>query len=318
VIVRTLMPLAAVAGCCLVAGPAGAQPPARPAPAASKPTPAMTNQQLANAVKAALENSGQLRGRPVGVLCRDGKVELTGTVASDAQRQAIWQTVARVPGVQTVNDALTVSGPEPGVVPAQALSGPPASLPALPTSTPTAPRPTPMGPMGPMGPMAPTAPMPMSPSNPVPGGAPAMGTPFPGGPVMGGSVPSGPVMGGPVMGGPVTGGPVAGGPVVGGAIPGMPGTDPMPMAHGPVPTPYDMNPPRLPTHAWPTYAPYNNFGRVAYPEAYPYNAWPFIGPFYPFPKVPPGWRKVALEWDDGHWYYGRAGTGYDRWRIRFW
>jgi hypothetical protein len=99
---------------------------------------------------------------------------------------------------------------------------------------------------------------------------------------------------------------------------GVPTGDPVPVTAGPVPTPYDMNPPRLPAYAWPTYAPYNNFSRVAYPESYPYNAWPFIGPFYPFPKVPPGWRKVSLEWDDGHWYYGRAGSGYDRWRLRFW
>ena len=42
-----------------------------------------------------------------------------------------------------------------------------------------------------------------------------------------------------------------------------------------------------------------------YPQTYPYNAFPFIGPFYPFPKVPLGWRKVVLEWEDGHWYYGK-------------
>ena len=29
---------------------------------------------------------------------------------------------------------------------------------------------------------------------------------------------------------------------------------------------------------------------------------PSIGPFYPYPQVPLGWRKVALEWDDGWWY----------------
>ena len=26
-----------------------------------------------------------------------------------------------------------------------------------------------------------------------------------------------------------------------------------------------------------------------------------LGPFYPYPQVPLGWRKVALEWDDGWW-----------------
>ena len=69
--------------------------------------------------------------------------------------------------------------------------------------------------------------------------------------------------------------------------------------------PVDPAGPRLPPYAWPTYAPYNNYSRVAYPTAYPYNAFPFIGPYYPFPKVPLGWRKVQLEWEDGHWCYGR-------------
>lgn len=80
----------------------------------------------------------------------------------------------------------------------------------------------------------------------------------------------------------------------------------------------DMQAPPLPPYAWPTYAPYNNVSRVAYPEAYPYNAFPFIGPYYPFPKVPLGWRKVVLEWDDGHWYMGRASTPHDYWRVKFW
>ncbi|AWM38734.1 BON domain protein [Gemmata obscuriglobus] len=80
----------------------------------------------------------------------------------------------------------------------------------------------------------------------------------------------------------------------------------------------DMQAPNLPPYAWPTYAPYNNLSRVAYPESYPYNAFPFIGPYYPFPKVPLGWRKVTLEWDDGHWYLGRKSAPHDYWRVKFW
>ena len=80
----------------------------------------------------------------------------------------------------------------------------------------------------------------------------------------------------------------------------------------------DMAAPNLPPHAWPTYAPYNNVSRVAYPTAHPYNAFPFIGPYYPFPKVPLGWRKVTLEWEDGHWYLGRNSAPQDYWRVRFW
>ena len=80
----------------------------------------------------------------------------------------------------------------------------------------------------------------------------------------------------------------------------------------------DMQAPNMPPYAWPTYAPYGNVSRVAYPQAYPYNAFPFIGPYYPFPKVPLGWRKVTLEWDDGHWYLGRQSAPHDYWRVKFW
>jgi hypothetical protein len=74
----------------------------------------------------------------------------------------------------------------------------------------------------------------------------------------------------------------------------------------------------MPPYAWPTYAPYNNFSRVAYPQNYPYQSWPYIGPCYPFPKIPPGWRSVKLEWEDGHWWYSRVATGNGYWRLRFW
>jgi hypothetical protein len=94
--------------------------------------------------------------------------------------------------------------------------------------------------------------------------------------------------------------------------------EPMPIFQAPPPSPYDLNPPKMPPYAWPTYAPYNNFSRVAYPEAYPYNAWPFIGPCYPFPKVPLGWRSVKLEWDDGYWWYSKTGNKYDWWKLRYW
>jgi hypothetical protein len=101
-------------------------------------------------------------------------------------------------------------------------------------------------------------------------------------------------------------------------VPAGPIPEPQPMGMGPAPGPYDMAPPRMPPYAWSTYAPYNNFSRVAVPEAYPYNAWPFIGPMYPFPKIPLGWRSVKLEWDDGYWWFSRVGTKYDWWRLRFW
>jgi hypothetical protein len=93
--------------------------------------------------------------------------------------------------------------------------------------------------------------------------------------------------------------------------------EPMPIfqaPQGPNPT---IMPPPMPPYAWPTFAPYNNFSRVAYPTAYPYEQWPFIGPFYPFPRIPLGWRSVTLSWDDGHWWLFRSPTGHDWWRVRY-
>ena len=61
------------------------------------------------------------------------------------------------------------------------------------------------------------------------------------------------------------------------------------------------NMPHFPKHAWPAQASYPNYSQVSYPKEYSASAWPYIGPFYPYPQVPLGWRKVALEWDDGSW-----------------
>lgn len=96
------------------------------------------------------------------------------------------------------------------------------------------------------------------------------------------------------------------------------GGDPTPIGAPPTGGLYDAGPPKMPPYAWPTYAPHNNYSRVAYPQTYPASAFPFIGPFYPFPKVPPGYRSIKLEWEDGAWYYGRTATHRDWWRIRYW
>lgn len=64
--------------------------------------------------------------------------------------------------------------------------------------------------------------------------------------------------------------------------------------------PYEQ--PQMPCYAWPSYAAYPNYAAVSYPRQYSPTAWPYIGPFYPYPQVPLGWRKVALEWDDGWWW----------------
>lgn len=80
---------------------------------------------------------------------------------------------------------------------------------------------------------------------------------------------------------------------------------PLPMAAhhasstGVAPVRYDH--PNLPSYAWPSYAAHPNYAAVTYPRQHSASAWPYIGPFYPYPQVPLGWRKVALEWKDGWW-----------------
>lgn len=60
--------------------------------------------------------------------------------------------------------------------------------------------------------------------------------------------------------------------------------------------------PYAPGYAGPVPAGHPNFGAVSYPKPHAPAVWPYIGPYYPNPQIPPGWKKVALEWDDGYWY----------------
>ncbi|VTR97597.1 BON domain-containing protein [Tuwongella immobilis] len=186
------------------------------------------NQALADRVAAQLRSSGVAQGADINIVTNGGKVELQGFVRSGSQRDQLMSVVKSVPGVEAVQNTVSVADVQ--------------AAPAI------APQGIPQG-------------MTMQGFGPEPAPAQMMG-------------------------------------------------------HGH--NIHDSNPPKMPGYAWPTYAPYNNLSRVAYPTAYPYNAWPFIGPFYPFPKVPLGWRKVTLEWEDGHWYYGPSGQPQDYWRVRFW
>jgi len=200
--------------------------------------PRSTNQQLADAIAQQLRQGGRLRDYRIDIVCREGVVELSGSVTDQAQREEALRLVQGVPGVERVLDRLTLPA-DAGVTQTQA-GAPPAPLQVPPAQPPE-----------------------LTPRN----GAPP---------------------------------------------------EPVPLFQAPPPAPYDLNPPRMPPYAWPTYAPYNNFSRVAYPLAYPYNAWPFIGPCYPFPKIPPGWRSVKLEWEDGHWWFSRTATRHDWWRLKYW
>jgi hypothetical protein len=198
---------------------------------------ASPNQQMADSIAQNLNQSGRLRHYSIDVTFEDGVVELTGTVADQAQREEAVRLVQGIAGVDLVRDRLTVAD---AVTQAQVAQIPPPVLPP---------------------------------------------------PVPGSDAPRAP----------------------GATLP-----EPTPIFQAPPAGPFDLNTPKMPPYAWPTYAPYNNFSRVAYPLAYPYNAFPFIGPCYPFPKIPPGWRSVKLEWEDGHWWFSTHQTKYDLWRLRYW
>jgi hypothetical protein len=268
---RSRILTAAVLGLCVarpLASRAAEPPPSGSLPAlptvskAAEPAtqgPAVpANREVAAAVSDVLRQAGkagQLRHYNIDVAVKDGTAELSGTVASQQQREEVLKLVKGVAGVSRVVDKMALLAPSPitqvqaTAQAAPALQPPPAApVPATEMAAPPQMREA----------LAPVAP------------------------------PSG-------------------------VIP-----EPVPTFAAPMPSPYDLNPPSMPPYAWPTYAPYNNFSRVGYPLYYPYQSWPFIGPCYPFPKIPPGWRSVKLEWDDGHWWFTKVATQHDWWRMRFW
>ncbi len=62
---------------------------------------------------AAKQTNGERMGLPnVEVTAKNGRVTISGTVASDAERSAFEQTASRVPGVTSVNNHLTVTKPD--------------------------------------------------------------------------------------------------------------------------------------------------------------------------------------------------------------
>jgi hypothetical protein len=258
VTVRKLIPLAIALGL-WVAGPALAQDEAAKA----------RNQKLADAAAEKLKSAGVVKGASVDIETRDGVVDLTGTVTSEAQHEEIIRVLKSVNGVKKIQSWLAVGNQ---------------------TSAPAAAAPVP---------------------------APAPATPMPAGPLQ----PQHVAGFGSLQraGGQGEGAaPISALPAPVGPAPMIPTGEPLPLNGAPAMAPLDPAGPRLPPYAWPTYAPYNNMSRVAYPQSYPYNAFPYIGPYYPFPRVPLGWRKVTLEWEDGHWYYGRLAGPHDFWKVKFW
>ena len=224
------------------------------------------NQATADAVATALRTSPALIGERVDIDARDGVVTLTGDLSSAQARIEALEKARRVAGVNTVLDALRVTGDSSvdaaqyeiargGMRPGTVIDG------------------TPIGGGSMMG------------GGPMMGGGSMMG----GGPMMGGSyMADGAMMGGAGMNGAMMGGSNMGGPLPEGPAGFSGGTQ--------------ASQPGYPNYAWPSYAPYPNFSAVGYPTAYPWQAWPNIGPFYPYPEVPLDWRAVTLRWDDGIWF----------------
>jgi hypothetical protein len=261
------------------------------------------SQQLADTCAAHLRQGGQLRHYTINVACRNGIVELTGSVANQPQREEALRIVQGVPGVERVVNRLVVTSAGPPVTRAQAVLTSPAYQ-ALPSA-------------GPVLEQAPPPARSVLEQAPPPAGSVLEQAPPPAGSVPEQAPPPAGLVTDPVplMAGPgMDQFPSMGEPFDGGGFQ----PEPEPSFRLTPGVGANLYPPKMPPYAWPTYAPYNNYSRVAYPQLYPCNAWPFIGPCYPFPKVPLGWRSVKLTWEDGFWWYGRTATRHDWWRLRYW
>ncbi len=288
---------------------------------------------VAQEIGSQLKTSGQLRDYRIGVKYKDGVAALSGTVANREQLITAVRLTQQMGSVNQVVNNLTITGAGDSLANSASQqasrasftgSGPQNAM-ATRTSYQQSGGQQPMyrqpmngqamyqGGMGPQGNMGPMGPRPQRPMNagrmpnqgrgnmPRPMGRPPVQQAMaqqamaqqqmqatqagcncgPGG--MGGGG-----MGGGMMGGP----PAAMGHVPGGQSGAAN---------------YDNA--QMPGYAWPSYASYPNYAAVTYPKQYSPSAWPYIGPFYPYPQVPLGWRKVALEWDDGWWFLDFSDTG---------
>lgn len=213
----------------------------------------------------AAQREGQLKGFGVDVNTREGVVYLSGRASSPQQRDLIARLVSETLGVVDVVDQVTIVGvPQVGGTPNLEPFPMPLTATNQGAAQPQQRQGVPARTVAARGPVAPmqTAPYPMGQQQ----GYPAQQASI-------GMAPQG------VVGPPVPMAPYSG------------------VASGPS---YEQ--PYLPNYAWPGYAAYPNYAAVSYPQQYSPSAFPYIGPFYPYPQVPLGWRKVALEWDDGWWF----------------
>jgi hypothetical protein len=302
------------------------------------------DQEVAEQIRDSLQTSGRLKGYSIGVKYKDGVAALSGTVANQQQLRAALQLTQQMDGVDQVVNNLSIAGgnqnslgkpaKQQATRAAYAGNGPQQSLAMRTSYQQGSGQQGPMGRLGMngsamnqvnpnMGPFGPRAPRPMH-AGRMPQGRSNMPMPMGRRPVQQANAqqamaqqqmaqqaqqamahqamqagcncgPGGPGMGGPGMGG--MGGGMGGDPAAMGYVPGGMG--------GAV----SSDNAQMPGYAWPSYASYPNYAALSYPQQYSPSAWPYIGPFYPYPQVPLGWRKVALEWDDGWWFLDFSDTG---------
>jgi hypothetical protein len=241
------------------------------------PGAVLGNQETAQRIAEAVQAVG-LQNYDLEIRFSNGACTLRGGVDDSSQAVAAAEAAAKVPGVKTVLNQMTVNG-RPVSVANPAAAGPQMTYQPYPTAQAAqlayqqrmqgGPQMAQSGQYPAVRPVSNTTAMPPgSPYGPMPGGGPQ---PPPGGPMV-----------------------------------GAPGGYPPP-------GPYQMyNRPNVPDHAWPAYAPYDNYAAVSYPSQYEASAWPYIGPFYPYPQVPAEWRSAQLVWDDGYWNL-KFNSRTDRW-----
>lgn len=129
-----------------------------------------TNQQMAERIAGALGKAG-MSGFDLEVRFEDGAAMIGGAVANPSQRARITQVVSNLPGVETVDNKVTVSsqaarrpaGPNPYAN--QAMYGGPMRAPIRPAAFQQEPGAPPAGPMGAGMPALPMPPMPMARAN---------------------------------------------------------------------------------------------------------------------------------------------------------
>jgi hypothetical protein len=288
---------------------------------------------IAQEIGSQLKTSGQLQDYRIGVKYKDGVAALSGTVANQQQLITAVRLTQRMSNVSQVVNNLTVAGdaqssgsarPSPNqkfATPTSFTAAGAQSPRAVRTSyQPTGPQnqgqngqqsnQAYMGPrqaMGPQQSMGPQRPMsanrmqaPRRNNMPMPmGGRPPVQL------AMAQQQPMQQPMGAMQAG--CNCGPGGGG--YGGGGGGMMGGPPAAMGYGGESGAVNYDNPQMPGYAWPSYASAPNYAALSYPKQYSPSAWPYIGPFYPYPQVPLGWRKVALEWDDGWWFLDFSDTG---------